>query len=240
MATTYADPSTFMKTNVIFIIDSSGSMSTKQADVIGGFNQYVKELKDKNEPVILSAILFANESRPLFTGKRLDDVPELNPSTYIPAGGTALLDAIGDALKEYPVDAKVLVIIMTDGEENSSHRYSREEIKKNIEYCIDKGQWAFVYLGAGLDAFTEAGLMGIPRGSTMTYNAATTGATISATASTTSGYAAASHMTSPQFRSALGTSTLTYDTQGNVVAKWKPQALNTTNSVDSKSDPGED
>jgi hypothetical protein len=215
MATAFADPSTFMKTSVIFLIDESGSMVNKTQDVIGGFNQYVKELRDRNEPVILSAIKFSTTSQPLFTGKILDEVPDLTASNYRPSGNTALLDAIGDALKEYPVDAKVLVIIMTDGEENSSHRYSRDEIKKNIEYCIEKGQWAFVYLGAGLDAFAEAGSIGIPRGSTMTYNVATTGRTVHATASTTSGYAAMGSTTTPMARANLGIDTLTHDATGN-------------------------
>jgi hypothetical protein len=238
MATTYTDLSAFMKTNVIFIIDESGSMSPKQSDVIGGFNQYVKELRDKNEPVVLSAIKFNTESRPLFTGKLLADVPDLSPANYIPAGGTALLDAIGDALKEYPAEAKVLVIIMTDGQENSSSRYTRAEIKKNIEYCIDKGQWAFVYLGAGLDTFADAGGIGIPAQSTMIYSQATTGGTVSAASATTAAFAAAPYVTTPTYRTTLTQSTLTYDAQGNVIPKWNPQASNTTDSA--QEEPAED
>jgi uncharacterized protein YegL len=206
------------RTSVVFLIDKSGSMANKTADVIGGFNEYLKKLQKDGNDYALSVILFDTEVTNLVSGKSPSDIQPLNTQTYMAGGGTALLDAVGDGLKEYKLEDKTLVIIMTDGQENSSRRYSLKEIKANVEQAQEKGAWSFVYLGAGVDAFAEAGGMGIPVGNTMVYNAVTTGTTMTATAYTTATASATPIAQWRNVKNAIASTTLVTDAMGNVTA----------------------
>lgn len=181
--------------NVIFCIDESGSMGIKRQDVIVGFNTYVKELlKDKQGQYTLSATKFNTETKVLFLKHQLNTV-KLDELTYVPGGNTALLDAVGVMLDEVvgqfgpgPYgDEKVLFVIMTDGEENSSRRYNLVDIRGKIGRRTKNGNWTFIYLGADQGAWADkvAFGMGIGAGNTMSYSSGATGQTMTNTAQAT-------------------------------------------------------
>ena len=158
-----------MKTRVIFVIDGSGSMGSKAEDVRQGFNAYVKELEGK-KGITLSAVVFNTKSFPLFRDLPLSKVPKLTHKNYAPGGNTALYDAIGDALdaeKEREEGTQYIVVIMTDGEENSSRRFSKIAIADKIVRRERSDRWTFIYLGADQDSFSEGYKIGIS--STNTY-----------------------------------------------------------------------
>ena len=150
--------------HVLFVIDSSGSMAPKASDVRGGFNSYVSNLgEDMASEYRLTAVTFDTQVTTLFTDVTLNQVPALDTSNYRPGGNTALYDALGVSLSEltsairreakpYGID-KTLVIVMTDGEENSSRRFTKEQINSEIKLREDAGNWTFVYLGADQDAW---------------------------------------------------------------------------------------
>ena len=163
-------------TEIVCIIDKSGSMHSIKNDAIGGFNTFIGEQKKLEGKANVSLVLFNTEYSPVYYNKPLNDVEALNESTFKPAGGTALLDAIGRTLNELMTKEgseiapdKYLVVILTDGEENSSREYTNEAIKKIIEDLRTKGNWEFVYLGANQDAFRVAGGMGISVSNSMNF-----------------------------------------------------------------------
>jgi uncharacterized protein YegL len=165
-----------VKTRVIFIIDGSGSMGSKASDVREGFNTYVKELKKSTETakdITLSAVVFNTRVFPLFRDLSLSKVPSLGTHNYAPGGNTALYDAIGEALEDEkgqkPViqrQSRYIVVIMTDGEENSSHIYNKADIAGKIARREASKKWAFVYLGADQNSFAEAHGIQISAGNT--------------------------------------------------------------------------
>ena len=163
-------------TEIVCIIDKSGSMHSIKNDAIGGFNTFIGEQKKLEGKANVSLVLFNTEYSPVYYNKPLNDVEALNESTFKPVGGTALLDAIGRTLNELMTKEgseiapdKYLVVILTDGEENSSREYTNEAIKKIIEDLRAKGNWEFVYLGANQDAFRVAGGMGISVSNSMNF-----------------------------------------------------------------------
>jgi uncharacterized protein YegL len=210
-----------MLREVIFVIDGSGSMANKATDVRGGFNTYVEELlkDDHADEYTLSATVFNEGVWPLFTQRKLSEVPKLTDSNYSPGGGTALYDAIADTLDKIKDDAHFCfdcgakrnkahkfcsdcgtklngnsaftVIIMTDGEENSSKQYRKHHIVSKIQGKEQLGNWTFVYMGANQDAMAEGTALGIASGNTVTYNTQDTFHVYrAAAASTTANYAA--------------------------------------------------
>lgn len=167
------------QTNVIFIIDESGSMSTAAKDVRGGFNSYVEKLKDDGNKYSLTAIKFGTKARPLFANLSLEEVPQLDEKNYTPMDTTALYDAIGHgfsvAKESWSTPDKpygenpVIMIIMTDGFENASKEYKKEHVVTGIKEREAAKNWTFVYLGADQDAWSIAGDLGISLGNTMSY-----------------------------------------------------------------------
>lgn len=150
----------------IFILDRSGSMESCRDDTIGGFNSFVNSQKAFGGTMTL--IQFDHEYLESYRDKPIDEVVPLTTTTFEPRGSTALLDAIGKTIKNTKTD-KPTVIILTDGQENSSHRYTKSHIKDLIEQKTKDG-WTFMYLGANQDAFAEAGSMGIAPAMTMNYD----------------------------------------------------------------------
>lgn len=158
-------------TEIVCIIDKSGSMWPLKDDVIGGFNNFLEEQKKVKGKAKITTTVFDTTYEILYNGKSLNEVEPLNEDTYAPSGMTALLDAVGRTvdevgkrLKDTEEDKrpeKVIVVIMTDGEENSSKEYERKQIKEKIEHQQDKYKWEFVFLGANIDAFAEANSFGI-------------------------------------------------------------------------------
>jgi Mg-chelatase subunit ChlD len=152
--------------SLIFLLDRSGSMETCRDDTIGGFNSFVKD-----QAVIggkLTLIQFDHEIQTTYTNVELKDIVPLTTETFKPRGSTALLDAIGEVIKS-PKCTHPVVIILTDGQENSSTKFTKAHIKDLIEQKTKDG-WTFMYLGANQDAFAEAGSMGIAPACTMNYD----------------------------------------------------------------------
>lgn len=158
-------------TELVFILDESGSMSGLTADTIGGFNSLIEKQKNEEGEALVSTVFFSNDSKVVHDRVKLSDVPELTNKEYVPAGCTALLDAVGDAVRhianihkyarEEDVPEKTLFVITTDGMENASRKYSHKEVKKLIEKMQEANGWEFIFLGANIDAAETAGSIGI-------------------------------------------------------------------------------
>ena len=165
-------------TEIIFVIDKSGSMSRLTNDTIEGFNGFVESQKDDTKTT-LTTVLFDTSWKILHDGV---DVYEVNPMTnkdYIAGGGTAMLDAIGDTINrvqdrhdelgaEKP--EKVLFVITTDGEENSSRKFTKAQIEKMIKHQTNGHGWEFMFLGANMDAVKEAASIGISYDRSISYD----------------------------------------------------------------------
>lgn len=172
------------QTNVIFIIDESGSMAPTASDVRGGFNTYVEKLKGDGNKYSLTAIKFGSKVRPLFENLALNEVPKLTEENYMPLDSTALYDAIGHGLavakEQWGNDTKphggnpVIMIIMTDGFENASRECKKDMIIAEIKKREDAGNWTFVYLGADQDAWSLASDLGFAKGNVMSYASSNT------------------------------------------------------------------
>ena len=158
-------------TELVFIVDRSGSMTGLEKDTIGGFNSMLKEQAELAGEARVTTVLFDNQYRLLHDRIDIRAVAPLTEKDYRVGGGTALLDAIGRTIEkiravqkqtaeDYRAE-KVLFVIITDGEENSSHKYSAAQIKERIEHQKEKYGWEFVFFGANMDAITEAGKLGI-------------------------------------------------------------------------------
>lgn len=166
-------------TEIIVVMDKSGSMGPRQSDAIGGFNQFLKEQQAEPGEANLSLVMFDTTYNIPFTGKPLKDVPELNTDTYRPGGGTALNDALaraiietGKRLEDMQEDVrpeKVICVVITDGEENSSKEHSKEQVAEMVKHQTEKYDWAFIYLGANVDAFAEAGQLGFAKHAVMDF-----------------------------------------------------------------------
>lgn len=151
----------------IFILDRSGSMESCWDDTIGGFNAFVNDQKPLGGTLTL--VQFDHEYLLSYENKPIGDVEPLTRDTFTPRGSTALLDAIGRAVKECRVETNPTVIILTDGQENASHEYTKAHVKDLIE-ARQKDGWTFIYLGANQDAFAEAGSIGIAPQGTVNYD----------------------------------------------------------------------
>ena len=154
--------------NVCFIIDQSGSMYGSEADVIGGFQKVIDEQRAvKDGKCTVSMFKFEDRVEECFVGKDVNEVGEL---VYTPGGCTALNDAvciavdrIGEWLAAMPESerpAKNMVVVITDGQENASRRYTHKDARERIQHQTDKYGWTFVYLGANITDATEAREMG--------------------------------------------------------------------------------
>ena len=161
-------------TLVNVILDKSGSMSTKVADVIGGFNTYIDELKkDDVSDYLFTLSLFDTAFSERYLAEPLAQIKPLDTRSYQPGGSTALNDAIGRTITLVTNDNhkadKIITVIMTDGEENASHEYSTEAVRALIQ-AKEKEGWAFIFLGASLDAFQQGAALGIQAANTARYD----------------------------------------------------------------------
>ena len=152
----------------VLILDRSGSMDTCLDDTIGGFNAFLRE--QTVDGGTLSLILFDHEYTPVYDKKPILEVEPLTRETFVPRGSTALLDAIGKTIKSITDDRTPMIAILTDGQENASHAFTKAHIKDLIETKTKEG-WTFAYLGANQDAFAEAGSIGIKPGATLNFDA---------------------------------------------------------------------
>lgn len=165
-------------TELVFILDRSGSMNGLEGDTIGGFNGMLAKQKVEGEKVNVTTVLFDDEVEVIHDRFPIDIIEPLTDKDYFVRGCTALLDAVGEAIKKienvqkHLPDAhkagKVIFIITTDGLENSSVEYTYNDIKRMIETKKECG-WEFLFLGANIDAGKEAEKMGIARERAVTY-----------------------------------------------------------------------
>ena len=167
-------------TEVVFILDRSGSMSGLESDTIGGFNSMIEKQKKEEGEALVSTILFDNYSEVLHDRVEVSKIEPLTDRDYTVRGCTALLDAIGGAIhhignvhkyaRDEDVPEHTIFIITTDGMENASHQYSREKIKAMIERQKTKYGWEFLFLGANIDAIETARSYGIDQDRAVEYN----------------------------------------------------------------------
>jgi hypothetical protein len=158
-------------TEIICIIDRSGSMESIRDDAIGGFNAFLEEQKKQPGKALLTYCQFDTEYDIIHNGKPIQEVPPLDHATYVPRGSTALLDAIGrtvnevgarlDKTPEHERPGKVIVVVLTDGQENASREFNRQQIKDMIDRQSGQFNWQFVYLSADANGFTDAMNIGI-------------------------------------------------------------------------------
>jgi len=174
-------------TEIILLLDKSGSMGSVLDDTIGGYNQFIKDQKDADGEAKFTLVLFNNFYRTIYDAIDIQEVPELTTDTYKVGSTTALYDTIGYSIsnlgnrlakmEEADRPENIVFVILTDGAENASREMDSDSIFKMITHQTEKYNWDFVFLGANQDAFKESGKLGFSKGSTMTYSA---GETVSA------------------------------------------------------------
>ncbi len=167
-------------TEVVFILDRSGSMSGLEEDTIGGFNSMIEQQKQGEGEALISTVLFDNVSEVIHDRVPVKSVALLTREDYSVRGCTALLDAIGGAIhhignihkyaREEDVPEHTLFVITTDGMENASRRYDSETVKKMIERQKAKFGWEFLFLGANIDAVETASRFGIGADRAVNYH----------------------------------------------------------------------
>ncbi|WP_407454534.1 vWA domain-containing protein [Methanobrevibacter sp.] len=153
--------------DLIFLIDRSGSMYGSEDDTIGGFNSFIEKERQKEFNTNVTTVLFDHEYEMLYKRKSINDVNLLTREEYYVRGSTALLDAIGKTITslDKEIDNKVLFVIMTDGMENSSIEFSKAQISN----MINNHAWEFIFIGADIDSYTEAGHIGIRKSRVANY-----------------------------------------------------------------------
>lgn len=167
-------------TEIIFILDCSGSMQGLEKDTIGGFNSLIEKQKKVEGDTLISTVLFANKSKVIHDRIDVKDVKPMIENNYITGGCTALLDAIGNAIhhisnihkyaRKEDVPEHTLFVITTDGMENASRTYTYPKVKKLIENQKEKHGWEFMFLGANIDAVNVASYMGIDENRAVNFN----------------------------------------------------------------------
>lgn len=166
-------------TEIVFILDRSGSMSGLESDTIGGYNSMIEKQKKEEGEALISTVLFDGQTDVLHDRVPLDKISPITEKEYYVRGSTALLDAVGGAIhhignvhkyaREEDVPEKTLFIITTDGMENSSRKYSYDKVKKMIEKQKEKYHWEFIFLGANIDAVGVADRFGVDRQHAVRY-----------------------------------------------------------------------
>ncbi len=166
-------------TEIVFILDRSGSMAGLESDTIGGFNAMIAKQKKEDGEALVSTVLFDNESEVLYDRVKIDGIPQMTEEDYSVRGCTALIDAIGGAVhhianihkyaREEDLPEHTMFIITTDGMENASRRYKSSQVKKMIEEKKKAG-WEFLFIGANIDAVETARDFGISEDRAVNYN----------------------------------------------------------------------
>ena len=167
-------------TELVFILDRSGSMAGLEKDTIGGFNSLIEKQRKEPGTAVVSTVLFDNESEVIHDRLPLENIPPMTDKEYYVRGCTALLDAVGGAIhhignvhkyaRREDVPDKTLFVITTDGMENASRRYDYERVRKIIQRQKERYGWEFIFLGANIDAAAEAKRFGIDESRAANYH----------------------------------------------------------------------
>lgn len=170
-------------TEIVVVLDKSASMGSRAADTITSFNKFLEEQKAEKGEANLTLVLFDTTYSIPVSGKAIAKVNPLNSDTYWPGGNTALNDALARAIietghrleREAETDRpeKVICVVITDGEENSSKEHTKEQVAEMVKHQQEKYDWAFIFLGANVDAFEQAAHLGIRRQFAVNYCAST-------------------------------------------------------------------
>lgn len=175
-------------TELVFILDRSGSMSGLEGDVIGGFNSMIDKQRGEEGEAFVTTVLFDDRIETLYSSEPIGSVRPMDRDTYYVRGCTALLDAVGstilnvsnrqDKLEHEKKAGKVIFVITTDGLENASREFSARQVKNLISSKNESG-WEFIFLGANIDAVAEAGRLGIRPSRAGNFSASARGVTAS-------------------------------------------------------------
>ena len=168
-------------TELVFIIDRSGSMSGLEKDTIGGFNSMIEKQRKEDGECYVSTVLFDHETKVLHDRVKLSEVRPMTEEDYTVRGTTALIDALGGAIhhignvhkyaRPEDVPAHTMFVITTDGMENASRRYTSDQVKQKIERQKEKYGWEFIFIGANIDAVETAARYGIGAERAVNYHA---------------------------------------------------------------------
>ena len=168
-------------TELVFVIDRSGSMSGFEKDTIGGINSTLEKQREVEGECLVSTVLFNNESKVIHDRVPIENIKPMTEEDYTASGYTALLDAVGGAIRhignvhkyarEEDRPEKTLIVITTDGMENASRKYSYEKLRAMIDRQKEKYGWEFLFIGANIDAVETAARYGIDRDRAVNYNA---------------------------------------------------------------------
>lgn len=168
-------------TELVFLLDRSGSMAGLESDTIGGFNALIDKQRKQDGECFVSTVLFDNVSRVLHDRVKLSEIPKMTDADYTVGGCTALIDAIGCAIhhianihkyaRPEDVPEHTLFVITTDGLENASHIYSSDKVKKMVEHQKEKYGWEFLFIGANIDSVETAKHFGIGADRAVNYHA---------------------------------------------------------------------
>ncbi|MDO4493651.1 MAG: vWA domain-containing protein [Clostridia bacterium] len=168
-------------TELVFILDMSGSMARLTEDTIGGFNAMIDKQKKQEGEALVSCVVFDNESEVLYDRVPLEKVEPMTEKQYCPRGSTALLDAVGGAVhhignvhkyaRAEDVPEHTIFVITTDGMENASHRFGVSDVRRMVARQQERYGWEFLFLGANLDAVKAAGDIGIRSSRAARYHA---------------------------------------------------------------------
>lgn len=168
-------------TELVMILDRSGSMCGLEADTIGGFNSMIEKQKKEDGDVFVSTILFDDQVDVVHDRVDISRIEPMTDKQYYVRGCTALLDAVGEAIRhignihkyarEEDIPEKTIFVITTDGMENSSRRYTYDDVRHMIDRQKEKYNWEFIFLGANIDAVDEAARFGISASRAATYEA---------------------------------------------------------------------
>ncbi len=168
-------------TELVFILDRSGSMAGLESDTIGGFNGMIEKQKKEDGICYVSTVLFANQSEVIHDRETLDRIKPMTDRDYVVGGCTALIDAIGDAIhhirnvhkyaRPEDVPAHTVFVITTDGMENASRKYTADQVRHMIGEQKEQSGWEFLFIGANIDAVQTASRFGIGADRAVNYNA---------------------------------------------------------------------
>lgn len=175
-------------TELVMILDRSGSMAGLEADTIGGFNSMIERQKKEDGDVYVSTVLFDDRTEVIYDRVDISRIEPMTDAQYYVRGCTALLDAVGGAIRHIgnvhkyarkeDIPEKTIFVITTDGMENASRHYTYEEVRRLIENQQKKYNWEFIFLGANIDAAREATRFGIHASRAATYEADSEGTSL--------------------------------------------------------------